>query len=158
MTLPMSRQRRLKGVVANILGSFVSRNNDVGGYWAIGKLYEHARQHQTQNVLIDLATREILPTSLELGSMVAKYSSLFAEHLARIRVRLDSLSSARIQLAFDNAVTDLRPPSGMPGMPFRCMLEVVDGSKGVLTASHVGVARPHDPRRESRSARPDARS
>jgi hypothetical protein len=84
----MPRKRRLEGVVANILGSFVSRNNDVGGYWAIGKLYEHARQHQTQNVLVDLVTREILPPSSDFGSMLAKYSSLFAEHLVRIRVRL----------------------------------------------------------------------
>jgi hypothetical protein len=148
----MSRQRRLKGVVANTLGSFISRNNDVGGYWAIGKLYEHARQHQTQNVLLDLLPKTLLPPGTEYHSMLVRYASLLSEQLFRAHIPLDSVSAAKITLAFDASVSDPRPPSSMPGMPFRCTLEIVDGSN-VVSASHLGVARPHDPQRESRSAR-----
>jgi hypothetical protein len=34
----MPSSRKLKSVAAGLLGSFVSRNNDIGGYWGIGVL------------------------------------------------------------------------------------------------------------------------
>ena len=149
----MPRHRKIRGVLANILGSFVSRNNDVSGYWAIGKLYDHARQHHMQTVTINLATKEILPNGFEFGPMLHKYSSLLADHFSPIGISLDALSMARVQLAFDGAVTDARPPSSMPGLPFRCTLEVIDKSAHVYFVSHVEVARPHNQLKETRSAR-----
>ena len=149
----MSSRRKIRGVVANILGSFVSRNNDVSGYWAIGKLYDHARQHHTHTVTVNLKTKEILPNGVEFGPMLQKYSSLLADHFSHIGIPLDSLSMARVQLTFDAAVTDARPPSSMPGLPFQCTLEVIDKSEDAFSVSHVGVARPHNPLKETRSAR-----
>jgi hypothetical protein len=147
------RRRKINGVVAGILGSFVSRNNDIGGYWAIGKLYEHARKNQTHNLTIDLATSEILPDGLEFRPMVRGYSSRLADRLAYYAVPMEFISIARIALAFDAAVLAARPPSSMPGMPFRCTLEVIDKLGRGFAASHVGVARPHNPLKETRSAR-----
>jgi hypothetical protein len=147
------RHRKMNGVVAGILGSFVSRNNDVGGYWAIGKLYVHARQNQTRNLTVSLRANEILPDGLEFHPMVGRYSSMFADRLAYYGVPMDSISVAKIPLAFDAAVPDAPPPSSMPGLPFRCTLEVIDKLGRVYSASHLGVARPHNPLRESRSAR-----
>jgi hypothetical protein len=149
----VSRRRSIGGVAVNILGSFVSRNNDVGGYWAIGKLYDHARQHHRQSVNIDLTTKEIQPGGSEFGPMLDKYSSLLSKHLADIGIAPNSLMAAKFQLTFDAAVTDARPPSSMPGLPFRCTFELVDQSEHVHSASHVGIARPHDPARETRSRR-----
>ena len=149
----MPGHRNIKGVVAGILGSFVSRNNDVGGYWAIGKLYVHARQCQTQNLIVNLTANEILPDSPEFRPMVGRYSSTFADRLGYYGVSMDSISVAKIQLAFDAAVPDAPPPSSVPGIPFRCTLQVIDKLGREYSASHLGVARPHNPLREYRSSR-----
>jgi hypothetical protein len=149
----MPRRRKMNGVVDGILGSFVSRNNDIGGYWAIGKLYEHARKNQTQNLSINLVTREIQPDSLEFRSMVQEYSSRLTNRLAYFATSMESITVARITLAFDAAVLDARPPSSLPGQPFRCTLEVMDKLGREYAASHLGVARPHNPLKETKSAR-----
>jgi hypothetical protein len=105
----VSRRRTIHGIVAGILGSFVSRNNDVGGYWAIGKLYAHARCSQTQTLAVNLLTSEILPGGLEFGPMLLAYSSKLADRLAYYGISMKSISAARIHLAFDAAVCDARP-------------------------------------------------
>ena len=42
----MPRSARLTNIANGLCGSFVSRNNDVEGYWAIGKLRLLAGQHE----------------------------------------------------------------------------------------------------------------
>jgi hypothetical protein len=149
----MPRRRKINGIVEGLLGSFVSRNNDIGGYWAIGKLYEHARNNQVQNIIINLATGEIQPDGLEFCPMVQEYSARLTDRLAYFATSKESITVARITLAFDAAVIDSRPPSSLPGQPFRCTVEVVDKLGREYAASHLGVARPHNPLNEAKSAR-----
>jgi len=67
----------LKGAALGVLGSFVSRNNDVDGYWGIGKLYSHALRTDAKTIAIDLVGRTITPPSDEFRSMVSRYSEAF---------------------------------------------------------------------------------
>jgi hypothetical protein len=132
----------------------VSRNNDVGGYWAIGKLYAHARKNQTQNLVVNLAATQILPDGLEFHPMLLRYSQMLVDRLAYYNVSMESILAARILLSFDAAVAGCATASSsLPGLPFRCTFEVIDKVARMYSASHLGVARPHNRLRETRSAR-----
>jgi hypothetical protein len=150
-----SRGTTLLGIATNILGSFVSRNNDVDGYWAIGKLYTSARRWRTETVTVNLAVGSMEPTGAqqEFSRMLDRYSSMLTTHLGKYRVPADSLAAAVIRLYFDSAVTDARPPTYHAGQTFRCVFELSDNAGHLFAASHLGVARLHDPLRESRSSR-----
>ena len=151
----MSRSVKLRGVAINILGSFVSRNNDLDGCWAIGKLYDVAKECRTGIVTLNLLSKEIEPcgTQWDFSQMLDKYASMLVIHLGKVGVPADSLTKAAIQLWFDSAVIDVRPPTYLPGLPFRCTFELGDNAAHLLSVSHLGVARPHDPLKEARSTR-----
>jgi hypothetical protein len=151
--LAMSRRRELKGIVAGLLGSFVSRNNDVAGFWAIGKLHSYARNHQTSEVLLDLLAQSVVPSSTELQPMLKKYGASLESRIASCGLSSENVLKAVVRLAFDAAVSDDRPPSSLPGTPFRCTVELADDLGRIYSQSHLGVARPHDSARETRSTR-----
>ncbi|MEI2652860.1 MAG: hypothetical protein V9G12_12060 [Microthrixaceae bacterium] len=44
------------------MGTFVSRNNDIGGYWSLGKLHGHGLQDAGQ-LGIDLLSQRTFPES-----------------------------------------------------------------------------------------------
>ena len=55
----------LKSIGDGILSSFVSRNNDVYGYWGIGKLYNWMLASKSMTIKIDLLKNTIDPTNDE---------------------------------------------------------------------------------------------
>jgi hypothetical protein len=150
----LSRRREINGVIAGLLGSFVSRNNDVGGYWAIGKLYTHARAKNVDLIAIDLMTSRMSPGLPEFESMVNKFATSLVERLSRRRIPREAVISAQLAVAFDSAVLFSKaPPQFMIGKPHRCNLELVDDLGRVNAATHLGSVRPHSAVRETRSGR-----
>ena len=72
----MSRKSTLKNILNGLLSSFVSRNNDVNGYWGIGKLYSLMINKQVHKVEIDLMNNTIIPYSTDFYFRISKYSEL----------------------------------------------------------------------------------
>jgi hypothetical protein len=60
-------------IASALHGSFISRNNDVAGYWGIGKLCLLAQQHTTTIVRLDLVAGSIAPGSSEFAKLVSGY-------------------------------------------------------------------------------------
>jgi hypothetical protein len=72
----MPRRKAFQDAARGLLGAFVSRNNDVGGYWAIGKLYAHARRSRSPEVRIDLIESTIAPPSAEFADLIAHHRQM----------------------------------------------------------------------------------
>jgi uncharacterized protein len=72
----MPRSLNLKGVAAGLAGSFVSRNNDVEGYWGIGLLCRDATQ-TSGKVLLNLSQRLSSPATPSCVHITEAY----AQHL-----------------------------------------------------------------------------
>lgn len=49
----MARSARLTNIASGLCGAFISRNNDVGGYWAIGILRLLAMQLEAKYLQSD---------------------------------------------------------------------------------------------------------
>jgi hypothetical protein len=89
----MTRRRELNGIAGNLLGSFVSRNNEVAGYWAIGKLCAIALQTANGEISIELLTKRLTPPSPECNPMLDRYAAHLVSSLEK-RER-DLLAAAR---------------------------------------------------------------
>jgi hypothetical protein len=50
----MARRKQLKGVAGNLAQWCLSRNFDHQGYWAVGQLYAHAEDNNSDEVVIEL--------------------------------------------------------------------------------------------------------
>ena len=96
----MPRGTRLRNIAIGLCGSFNSRNNDLDGYWAIGKLRSLAEQYGRTTVILDLLTLSILPSSSEFAPVLARYRRLL-EKLANLsRIGLEEITTARVALDF----------------------------------------------------------
>jgi hypothetical protein len=144
----MARRKDLSGAAFGVLGTFVSRNNDVGGYWALGKLYAHARANDVHDVHVDLLTQSITPPSGQFDEMIAFLRERLARQLAARGVPLDWLKGAEIALSFGGEKSANRA-----GDTFEVVVALTDDREQRREARNRGACWPHDPIRESRSAR-----
>ncbi|MBF0548690.1 MAG: hypothetical protein HQM08_29950 [Candidatus Riflebacteria bacterium] len=96
----MARRKEIKNITLGLYGSFISSNNDFGGYWGIGKICLLAQQHETDLVRLDLLAESISPASAEFSRLVAGYHSFLQKHLAARNIPENWLTSATIELDF----------------------------------------------------------
>ncbi|MEO1033345.1 MAG: hypothetical protein AAFX55_18295, partial [Bacteroidota bacterium] len=100
----MSKQK-LKNITQGLLSSFLSRNNDVNGYWGIGKIYALMLQKNTNGVIIDLIEKTIVPNSDEFICRISKYSEKLMNQLRAQSIDEAFLKSAKLSLV----CSDLNP-------------------------------------------------
>lgn len=78
----------------------MSRNNDVGGYWGIGKLCLLAQQRHTHAIHLDLTAQSISPMSAEFGKLLAGYHNKLQKHLESKHIPREWVAAAVINLDF----------------------------------------------------------
>ena len=144
----------LQGIAHGLLGTFVSRNNDIDGYWGLGVLRKLAESNGLDQIEIDLLCENDEAESI--NSCKTRYRRWLAMNLEKNGHTLDSLQVARIRLrfasdfsAYPNAIRDTR------GFPYECLVEVIRGDGPAYVARKIGVCAPHDPLKEGKSYRPD---
>jgi len=66
----MGSRKEFKAIAHGLVESFISRNNDVSGYWGIGKLYSHIVSTGVKDLKIDLIQRTIEPKNEEFEILI----------------------------------------------------------------------------------------
>lgn len=142
----------LKNIANGLLGTFVSRNNDIDGYWGIGMLRRIADEGGLETIELDLLKSERDETTL--SKCKSHYRNWLEKALARRDLPLESISMCCIRLTFyqsfeefPDIIKDTR------GFPFRCSVEIRSEDMQKQIATTIGVCEPHSQSRESRSAR-----
>jgi len=144
----MPRRRELRGAAHGLLGAFVSRNNDVGGYWALGKLYKHAEATGVAEVRVDMVRSIITPPNAQFAGMVEYFHQMLSRQLASRALPSDWLSAAEITVQFTGQ-NDAKEPGDM----FECLVSLTDDRGRQHQARASGSCWAHSPFRESRSTR-----
>jgi hypothetical protein len=153
----VTRRRELNGIAGNLLGSFVSRNNDVAGYWAIGKLCAHALWAPGGEISIELLTRRLTPFGPEFDPMLDHYAERLVSSLKKRWFPPQLVTAAEVLVSFGAPFKPdplISRPRGT--VPFRCTVTLTDDLYRRHAAQHSGEVWPHDPQRESKSVRPNA--
>jgi hypothetical protein len=149
----MGRRKELRNVVSGLYGSFISRNNDVGGYWGIGKLCLLAQQHDTGTVYLDLMAQSISPRCDEFTKLLAGYRAKLQKHLESRRIPSEWVASAIIEI-------DFKPPypngKHIPivtwGNLFKLAVSITDDRGKNYAMEGYSYCGPHNPRKELKSA------
>ena len=147
----MARRKELGSLANGLVKSFVSRNNDVEGYWGIGKLYQLANAHNTKTITLNLLSEEASP-ELEILERVAQtYSRRLAFLVDAYGGCITWLQAAEITVSFHPDAESERHHSmetTTVGDPYACHCHLVDDQGKAYTASAGGRCWPHDPSRE----------
>ena len=149
----MARRKELKNIASGLYGSFVSRTNEIGGYWGIGKLCLLAQQSETRKVLLDLLARSVALESADFSKLVNGYYLFLQKQLATRGIPEEWVHSAIIELDF--ASDDLNRkhiPITTWGNLFKLTVAITDDMKKNHTVYGYSYCEPHNPRKESKSA------
>ena len=148
----MARHKELKSIASGLYGSFISRNNDVAGYWGIGKLCLLAQQHRTTIVRLDLVAGSIAPGSSEFAKLVSGYVAKLKTHLSAREIPESWIASAIIELDFKPEYpVGKQIPISTWGDPFKLTVTIRDDRQKRHEVHGYSYSAPHDPRRERRS-------
>jgi hypothetical protein len=144
----MPRRRELRGAAHGLLGAFVSRNNDVAGYWALGKLYKHAKATSVDEVRVDLVKSTIMPPNAQFAGMIEFFNQMLASQLEARGLPSDWLTAAEIAVRFTG-----QKDANQPGDTFECSVTLTDDRRRPHQARASGACWVHSAFRESKSTR-----
>jgi hypothetical protein len=146
------RRASLNNFAAGIASSFVSRNNDYDGYWALGQLRSLSEQLSRSKFCIPLVPRVATHTLL-LDAVASHYAVMLTRWFEAAGAHGDSIVEARIRVSFAIEVSALLPLfRSACGKPFACEVELLAASGKSTSAREVGYCWAHDPARETRRA------
>lgn len=98
MSARRPRRCELRDLVDALLRSFTSRNNDLDGYWALGRLLTAADELHARELVLDLRTGVSRP-ECEVGARVARrWRDVLVAHCARRGLDVAQIGVARILL------------------------------------------------------------
>ncbi len=136
----MARRKELQGICNDLIDSFVSRYNDLDGYWAIGKFQTYLQSSGSDELCFDLTdgitNREKSPFSLSSSY----YRGALRRHLKKRDMPLEWVPEGQIRV-LATSPTELV-----------CTIEMTtDLGRGFNSRRNI-TARPHNPFQEYRSA------
>lgn len=148
----MSRRKEFKTIAEGLISSFVSRNNDVYGYWGIGKLYAHMIANGSMRLVIDLVNKTIEPADSEFEILISELNIRLLTQIEKRKLSTAFLKGAQIII------------NGFPETPsayfgrmaphkVNCVLKIRDDLNRVHQSEAHAWCREHDPNKELKSAR-----
>ncbi|MBU0633149.1 hypothetical protein KKA17_10950 [bacterium] len=150
----MPRRKELKSVVEGMATSFISRNNDIDGYWGMGKLYKKAYEMNTNTLILDLYPLE---ESIEndINSATKFYYDFLMRQLEVRGFKKGIIRTASVILSFQCcSPTELEKLyKNVWGEPFLCKVVINDDLGKTYTYIARSCCRKYDPVREIRSTR-----
>jgi hypothetical protein len=148
-------RREFLDVAAAIAGSFVSRNNDVDGYWSLGLLRSYADHHKLRSLRFDILAPDAVQGRGLLTLISDTYRGVLVRQLAVRKIARATLSKAEIALTFNPEAPNL-PTAPTYGAPFFCVVRLTDYRGREYERSLLGCCAPHNQLRELRSSRAKA--
>jgi len=162
----MAKRRELKSVAHNFLDHFVSRNNDINGWWGMGVLYKWCVDHEVNETQINLLSRS--------NGFSSHYHKRFAKILRSYEIPSTYVKAAILNLEFDQKTDDIisvaldkmiecgRTSFGSPtthtamlaylGEAYTCKIIIETDLNHEFTKQIQGRCRVHNPERERRRA------
>lgn len=149
----MPSSRALKGIATGLAETFVSRNNDVSGYWGIGQVQREIEVRSHVIVELDLLRGEAKPDGPIARELVAHYSAYLSASLAREGFSLSGVTTAKVLIEFGLLGEASIPILGAVGTPFNCRVVLASRSGKIFSAMRAGHSWPHNAEREQCSRR-----
>lgn len=148
----MPSSRELSSIANGLVETFMSRNNDVWGYWGIGLVQRELEGHPEMAVELDLLHGKAAPDGRVARELATHYSAYLFKSLARDGFTVSAVSSAKVLVQFDIVKAPM-VIGGFTWRAFDCTVTLESRSGKTFWAARAGSSRPHDPGHEQRSKR-----
>ncbi|MCG9737633.1 hypothetical protein L1D32_05640 [Shewanella insulae] len=150
----MARRNELGSIASGLIGSFNSRNNDVDGYWGIGKLHKFVENVSKKEVSIELLSGNISPKTNEFDSLIKFYRNRLEAHLKARSIPNSWIVAVEFTALFETEYEKKHHywRSGL-GKAYKLKCDILDDNGRHHIAYAYNNSRPHDPTRETRSCR-----
>jgi len=151
--LLIPKRRTLKNIAYGVAGRFVSRNNDVNGYWALGLFYSAASENGTNHACLDLLAETTNPEFRYSSHAVSAFKNYLDVRLEQ-ELLTGHVTLARIDIQFnvEPGPLDLQYRCTW-GDPFTCTVTITDDRNITREAKLRGWCGHHDSKKERRSTR-----
>ncbi|MFZ6758338.1 hypothetical protein ACO0K9_14105 [Undibacterium sp. Ji50W] len=147
----MPRRRQIKSIAAGIADSFNSRNNDLEGYWTIGKLCRFAHAHTTSLLALNLLNIICAPANTEFNAVMHDYKVKLRVIMNKQGIPEDWLKAAIIEIDFQpDYEAYLHYFRSALGSPYTVTAKLMTDQGKIYSARTGGNCKPHDPLRETR--------
>ena len=101
----MSSRKQLKGIAAGLASTFVSRNNDLDGYWAVGVICAEAYEQGAEQVRFRLLPLSVDP-EMRCGPFIcAKYANYLSDRLKKLGLEEGEVIGVEIEVTFNCEVS-----------------------------------------------------
>lgn len=148
----MARRKEFKTIADGLISSFVSRNNDVYGYWGIGKLYSHMVSTGSMMIKVDFMHRTINPRNDEFKSLINEFANRLFIQITRRGLNREFLK--RAELTITGYPNELSPYFGkMAPNKVNCKLVILDDLNREYFSEANTWCREHNPDNELKSTR-----
>lgn len=149
----MGHRTELICVTSGIINSFSSRNNDIDGYWGLGKLYKSLESEESKIVTIELITKVVTPDIDELKIMSLSYSEMLTKLVCNKKIPIQWIMSVTITSEFETKYQHHHFWRRDLGKPCNLTCTIVDDMGNNYTAKAYVNCLPHNPHKELRSTR-----
>ncbi len=148
----MARRKEFKTIADGLVSSFISRNNDVNGYWGIGKLYSHMVSAKSKELKIDLVHRSIEPQNEEFILLINEFANRLMNQVKNRRLNHEFLKKAELTIV--EIPGQSSPCFGkMAPNKINCRLLIIDDLNREHTSDANTWCREHNPEKELKSTR-----
>ena len=147
----MIAKGKFNHTAAGLLGKFISRNNDIDGYWGLGVLYMEALASGNR-VVLDLLEGGAQPPSTVCTGAARTWAHYLRAALAGHGLAADALAAATLSIDF-GLPAPKRPPYIPHGDPFECVVRLRSADGRDVTRREIGYCLPWDRFHGSRSTR-----
>lgn len=134
----MPRRRQFNGICCDTLGSFVSRYNDLDGYWALGQYASFLRQTGDQHLQFQLLQDSCLPACSKFTASTTYYRRAVIQMMSKNEMPPTWLADACILFSLTG------PTSAF------CEIAITSDLGKVYRANRTVEVKPHNPIYEHR--------
>lgn len=138
----------LKNIANGLLYSFLSRNNDVYGYWGMGKLYSLMLRKKTRIVSIDLIKKTIEPEDKEFDFLINQYQEKLIVLLVKKNMDFILIKKAKVILKRESIESCIKGQLSI----IECEV-IIQSINNIVSFKKKIKCRKHNPRVESKSTR-----
>ena len=146
----MAANKELHGILNDVLSSFVSRNNNLDGYWAIGKLHALSVSQEGFDISLDLVKTRAASSHQDIETVRETYHTLLVRLVKNREFSERVFVLVVITLMFDASVDSPNASSNVSKSKFLASIVAMDTHGGWYKHSISGWSRPHNPQLETR--------
>ena len=134
----MARRTELKGICNDLLSAFISRNNNLDGYWTLSQCRAWLEEEETSTIKVFLVGKVVTNEKPQVAALSQYFNAALTTMLSRHKLNLGWVKNGYITITMENA------------NQLQCSMVLISDLGRKFQSTRSLVVHSHDPSRELR--------